>query len=149
MITTNMLILKDILLIVIPIIIILLIWEIFKKMKNKKVAIIAIVLLVIVVAIITTIIIGQNSNNQYSNTSSISQQQTFKEEIKKEFDLAKKRCEAKAPIVTIFGIEEELKNVYGEDNVKAAMYYNNVVEIKIKKDGMTAYVDANNNVRIK
>lgn len=148
MITTNMLILKDISLIVIPIIIILLIWEIFKKMKNKKVAIIAIVLLVIVVAIITTIIIGQNSNNQYSNTPSISQQQTFREDIEKEFDLAKKRCEEKLSFATIFGIEEELKNVYGEDNVKSVSN-NGVPEIEIKKDNMTAYVDINNNVRIK
>lgn len=148
MITTNMLILKDISLIVIPIIIILLIWEIFKKMKNKKVAIIAIVLLVIVVAIITTIIIGQNSNNQYSNTPSISQQQTFKEDIEKEFDLAKKRCEEKLSFATIFGIEEELKNVYGINNVKSVSN-NGVPEIEIKKDGMTAYVDINNNVRIK
>lgn len=148
MITTNMLILKDISLIVIPIIIILLIWEIFKKMKNKKVAIIAIVLLVIVVAIITTIIIGQNSNNQYSNTPSISQQQTFREDIEKEFDLAKKRCEEKLSFATIFGIEEELKNVYGTNNVKAVSN-NSVPEIEIKKDGMTAYVDINKNIRIK
>lgn len=148
MITTNMLILKDISLIVIPIIIILLIWEIFKKMKNKKVAIIAIVLLVIVVAIITTIIIGQNSNNQYSNTPSISQQQTFKEDIEKEFDLAKKRCEEKLSFATIFGIEEELKNVYGINNVKSVSN-NGVPEIEIKKDGMTAYVDINKNIRIK
>lgn len=148
MITTNMLILKDISLIVIPIIIILLIWEIFKKMKNKKVAIIAIVLLVIVVAIITTIIIGQNSNNQYSNTPSISQQQTFREDIEKEFDLAKKRCEEKLSFATIFGIEEELKNVYGINNVKSVSN-NGVPEIEIKKDGMTAYVDINKNIRIK
>lgn len=148
MITTNMLILKDISLIVIPIIIILLIWEIFKKMKNKKVAIIAIVLLVIVVAIITTIIIGQNSNNQYSNTPSISQQQTFREDIEKEFDLAKKRCEEKLSFATIFGIEEELKNVYGTNNVKSVSN-NGVPEIEIKKDGMTAYVDINKNIRIK
>ena len=148
MITTNMLILKDISLIVIPIIIILLIWEIFKKMKNKKVAIIAIVLLVIVVAIITTIIIGQNSNNQYSNSPSISQQQTFREDIEKEFDLAKKRCEEKLSFATIFGIEEELKNVYGTNNVKAVSN-NSVPEIEIKKDGMTAYVDINKNIRIK
>lgn len=148
MITTNMLILKDISLIVIPIIIILLIWEIFKKTKNKKVAIIAIVLLVIVVAIITTIIIGQNSNNQYNNTPSISQQQTFREDIEKEFDLAKKRCEEKLSFATIFGIEEELKNVYGINNVKSVSN-NGVPEIEIKKDGMTAYVDINNNVRIK
>ena len=117
-------------------------------MKNKKVAIIAIVLLVIVVAIITTIIIGQNPNNQYSNTPSISQQQTFTEEIKKEFDLAKKHCEANAPIVTIFGIEEELKNVYGINNVRTVSN-GNVPEIEIKKDGMTAYVDINKNIRIK
>lgn len=148
MITTNMLILKDISLIVIPIIIILLIWEIFKKMKNKKVAIIAIVLLVIVVAIITTIIIGQNPNNQYSNTPSISQQQTFTEEIEKEFDLAKKRCEEKLAFSTIFGIEEELKNVYGINNVRTVSN-GNVPEIEIKKDGMTAYVDINKNIRIK
>lgn len=148
MITTNMLILKDISLIVIPIIIILLIWEIFKKTKNKKVAIIAIVLLVIVAAIITTIIIGQNSNNQYSNTPSTSQQQTFREDIEKEFDLAKKRCEEKLSFVTIFGIEEELKNVYGTNNVKA-ISNNSVPEIEIKKDGMTAYVDINKNIRIK
>lgn len=148
MITTNMLILKDISLIVIPIIIILLIWKIFKKTKNKKVAIIAIVLLVIVVAIITTINIGQNSNNQYNSTPSISQQQTFKEEIEKEFDLAKKRCEEKLSFATIFGIEEELKNVYGINNVKSVSN-NGVPEIEIKKDGMTAYVDINNNVRIK
>lgn len=148
MITTNMLILKDISLIVIPIIIILLIWEIFKKTKNKKVAIIAIVLLVIVAAIITTIIIGQNSNNQYSNTPSTSQQQTFREDIEKEFDLAKKRCEEKLSFVTIFGIEEELKNVYGTNNVKAVSN-NSVPEIEIKKDGMTAYVDINKNIRIK
>lgn len=148
MITTNMLILKDISLIVIPIIIILLVWEIFKKTKNKKVAIIAIVLLVIVVAIITTIIIGQNSNNQYSNTPSISQQQTFREDIEKEFDLAKKRCEEKLSFATIFGIEEELKNVYGINNVKSVSN-NGVPEIEIKKDGMTAYVDINKNIRIK
>lgn len=148
MITTNMLILKDISLIVIPIIIILLIWEIFKKMKNKKVAIIAIVLLVIVVAIITTIIIGQNSNNQYSNKPSISQQQTFREDIEKEFDLAKKRCEERLSFATIFGIEEELKNVYGINNVKSVSN-NGVPEIEIKKDGMTAYVDINKNIRIK
>lgn len=148
MITTNMLILKDISLIVIPIIIILLIWEIFKKTKNKKVAVIAIVLLVIVVAIITTIIIGQNSNNQYNNTPSISQQQTFREDIEKEFDLAKKRCEEKLSFATIFGIEEELKNVYGINNVKSVSN-NGVPEIEIKKDGMTAYVDINKNIRIK
>lgn len=148
MITTNMLILKDISLIVIPIIIILLIWEIFKKTKNKKVAVIAIVLLVIIVAIITTIIIGQNSNNQYNNTPSISQQQTFREDIEKEFDLAKKRCEEKLSFATIFGIEEELKNVYGINNVKSVSN-NGVPEIEIKKDGMTAYVDINKNIRIK
>lgn len=149
MITTNMLILKDILLIVIPIIIILLICKIFKKMKNKKVAIAIIaIVLIIVVAIITTINIGQNSNNQYSNTPSISQQQTFREDIEKEFDLAKKRCEEKLSFATIFGIEEELKNVYGINNVKSVSN-NGVPEIEIKKDGMTAYVDINKNIRIK
>ncbi len=147
MITTNMLILKNILSIVIPIIIILLIWTIFKKMKNKKVGIIAIVL-VIVVAIIVTINIGQNSNNQPSITHSVSQQQTFKEEIEKEFDLAKKRCEEKLAFATIFGIEEELKNVYGINNVRTVSN-GNVPEVEIKKDGMTAYVDINKNVRIK
>lgn len=148
MITTNMLILKDISLIVIPIIIILLIWTIFKKMKNKKVGIIAIVLVIIVAATIVTINIGQNSNNQSSITHSVSQQQTFKEEIEKEFDLAKKRCEEKLAFSTIFGIEEELKNVYGINNVRTVSN-GNVPEIEIKKDGMTAYVDINNNVRIK
>lgn len=148
MITTNMLILKDISLIVIPIIIILLIWTIFKKMKNKKIGIIAIVLVIIVVAIIVTINIGQNSNNQSSITHNVSQQQTFKEEIEKEFDLAKKRCEEKLAFSTIFGIEEELKNVYGINNVRT-VNNGNVPEIEIKKDGMTAYVDINNNVRIK
>ena len=148
MITTNMLILKDISLIVIPIIIILLIWTIFKKMKNKKVGIIAIVLVIIVAATIVTINIGQNSNNQSSITHSVSQQQTFKEEIEKEFDLAKKRCEEKLAFATIFGIEEELKNVYGINNVRTVSN-GNVPEVEIKKDGMTAYVDINKNVRIK
>ena len=148
MITTNMLILKDISLIVIPIIIILLIWTIFKKMKNKKVGIIAIVLVIIVAATIVTINIGQNSNNQSSITHSVSQQQTFKEEIEKEFDLAKKRCEEKLAFSTIFGIEEELKNVYGINNVRTVSN-GNVPEIEIKKDGMTAYVDINKNIRIK
>lgn len=148
MITTNMLILKDISLIVIPIIIILLIWTIFKKMKNKKIGIIAIVLVIIVAATIVTINIGQNSNNQSSITHSVSQQQTFKEEIEKEFDLAKKRCEEKLAFSTIFGIEEELKNVYGVNNVRTVSN-GNVPEIEIKKDGMTAYVDINKNIRIK
>lgn len=116
-------------------------------MKNKKVGIIAIVL-VIVVAIIVTINIGQNSNNQPSITHSVSQQQTFKEEIEKEFDLAKKRCEEKLAFATIFGIEEELKNVYGINNVRTVSN-GNVPEVEIKKDGMTAYVDINKNVRIK
>ena len=148
MITTNMLILKNIASIVIPIIIILLIWTIFKKMKNKKVGIIAIVLVIVVVATIVTINIGQNSNNQSNITHSVSQQQTFKEEIEKEFDLAKKRCEEKLAFSTIFGIEEELKNVYGVNNVRT-VNNGNVPEIEIKKDGMTAYVDIHNNVRIK
>ncbi len=136
-----------------------------KNKTNNKQVIMVIVLIVGVIgayAIITSVMdaiiiekkIEQDKENIINtvhdryNTPSISQQQAFKEDIKKEFDLAKKRCEEKLSFVTIFGIEEELKNVYGINNVKA-VNYNNLPVIEIKKDGMTAYVDINNNVEIK
>ncbi len=136
-----------------------------KNKTNNKQVIMVIVLIVGVIgayAIITSVMdairiekkIEQDKENIINtvhdkyNTPSIPQQQAFKEDIKKEFDLAKKRCEEKLSFATIFGIEEELKNVYGINNVKAVSN-NNLPEIEIKKDGMTAYVDINNNVRIK
>ena len=81
------------------------------KLIDKKQVIMVIVLIVGVIgayAIITSIMdairiekkIEQdketiiNTVHDKYKTPSISQQQTFKEDIKREFDLAKKRCEA-------------------------------------------------------